>query len=228
MSVISIRDLGFAFESQRIFEGLSFELSRGEVLAIVGKSGSGKTTLLDLISGHRAPSRGTIDRSGPVLRVYQKDGLLPWLTVRQNIEMGSSDPATVDGLLQLTGLADHAAHFPSQISGGMRQKTELARVLAAGADALLLDEAWSSLDYGSRVKLRNETLRMLAPRSPGILLVTHDLEEAALLADRILVLEGSPAQIVESISIRAPRPRRPGEPEMVAAVESLQKRMGIA
>src|SRR5262249_31096732 len=207
---------------------------RGEFVAVVGPSGCGKTTLLNLMSGYDQPSSGRILREGRVRMVFQQDGLFPWLTVTENIALGlrqikneQEQSRQIREMLQLIRLEGFEHHYPHQLSGGMRQRVELARALAGESDILLLDEPFSSLDYLTRLRLREELARLLDERPHTVALVTHDIEEAAQLADRVIVLTERPAQIRYELSIATPRPRDLTHPEVVGAIHRILTEMGI-
>lgn len=223
-----------SFDSLEVLRDVSLEVGQGEFVAIVGPSGCGKTTLLNLLSGFDRPSSGVVTRVGSVRMVYQQDGLFPWLTVRENIEMGLRH--LTDGaermrqlaeMFDLIGLHGFAEHYPHQLSGGMRQRVELARALAGETDMLLLDEPFSALDYLTRLRMRGELARLLAIRPRTVVLVTHDIEEAAQLADRIIVLTERPAQIRFELRSDTPRPRDPTHPKVISAVERILDILGL-
>ena len=166
--------------------------------------------------------------------VYQQDGLFPWQTVWQNIALGVrqvNDPADRDSqireLLALIRLEGFEQHYPHQLSGGMRQRVELARALAGNSETLLMDEPFSSLDYLTRIRMRQELARILQQRPRTVVLVTHDIEEAAQLADRVFVLTERPSQVRCELSIREPRPRGLTHPEVIRAAERILKELGI-
>lgn len=231
--MIQLENVTLRYGATEVLSGVSLRVEKGEFVAIVGPSGAGKTTLLNLFSGALAPSQGRIQRAGKTRMVYQADGLLPWLTVRKNIALGVRElPASqregrVTELLALVGLTDFAQHFPRQLSGGMRQRAELARALAGETDVLLLDEPFSALDYLTRLKLRAELARLLAERPCTTILVTHDIEEAAQLADRILVLSERPATIQQELVLVTPRPRDVTHPEVVSAIHTILGALGV-
>lgn len=217
-----------SFGSLEVLRSLSLTISREEFVAIVGPSGCGKTTLLNLLSGFDRPTSGTVEREGEVRMVYQQDGLFPWQTVSENIALGlrhirdqAERDRQIQELLELIGLKNFEKHYPHQLSGGMRQRVELARALAGNSDILLMDEPFSSLDYLTRLRMRRELARMLRERPRTVVLVTHDIEEAAQLADRIIVLSERPAQIRDQLRITAPRPRDPTQPEVVKAMHAV-------
>ena len=222
------------FGAVEVFRHLSLEISRGEFVAVVGPSGCGKTTLLDLLSGFLKPSSGVVACSGRVRTVYQHDSLFPWQTAAQNIALGlrelDSDAersSQLKQMLRLINLDEFAAHYPHQLSGGMRQRVELARALAGATDILLLDEPFSSLDYLTRLRLRRELARMLEELPRTVVLVTHDIEEAAQLADRILVLTERPARICREVRVDLARPREPTHPQVVETVHAILAEFGL-
>jgi NitT/TauT family transport system ATP-binding protein len=220
--------ISHSYDRLRVLEDISLEVKHGEFVAIVGPSGCGKTTLLNLLSGFDRATTGTIERKGETRMVHQKDGLFPWLTVSENIALGLRSikdgerrRKQVDDLLGLIRLETFADSYPHQLSGGMRQRVELARALAGSSDILLLDEPFSALDYLTRIHLRQEVARILHERPRTVVLVTHDIEEAAQLADRVIVLGDRPAQVRYELTIKTARPRGPTHPEVVRAVHDI-------
>ena len=230
---LRIEDCSVRFGSVEVFRSLSLEITRGEFVAVVGPSGCGKTTLLNLFSGFLKPTLGVVVCSGRVRTVYQHDSLFPWQTAAQNIAMGLRESGDAERsrqlgeMLRLINLEEFAAHYPHQLSGGMRQRVELARALAGATDILLLDEPFSSLDYLTRLRLRRELARMLEELPRTVVLVTHDIEEAAQLADRILVLSDRPARICRELSVSIPRPRELTHPKVVEAVHAILAEFGL-
>ena len=181
-----LRHISHSYGRLRVLEDISLEVKHGEFVAIVGPSGCGKTTLLNLLSGFDQPTSGAIERKGESRMVHQKDGLFPWLTVSENIALGlrrikdvERRQKQVEDLLGLIRLETFEDSYPHQLSGGMRQRVELARALAGSSDILLLDEPFSALDYLTRIHLRQEIARILHERPRTVVLVTHDIEEAA-------------------------------------------------
>lgn len=207
-------------------EGVSFDIARGEFLALVGPSGCGKTSLLYAVDGLVPLLSGRIIVHGqPVTGpgrdravVFQSATLFPWLSVLRNVTYGiaSLDPATRDrraqDLLRLVGLEGFAERRPHQLSGGMQQRVNLARALAVDPDLLLLDEPFSALDAQTREQMQEELLRIWrarreAGRELAMLFVTHDIAEAVFLADRVIVLSAHPGRVKEMIAVDIPRPR---------------------
>lgn len=227
MSPLELQEVGHSFGGLEVVKPLNLSVAPGEFVALVGPSGSGKTTLLSILSGHLMPSTGKVVRTGTTRTVYQADGLFPWRTVRKNIALGASSAAEVDELLALVNLAEFADSFPHQLSGGMRQRVELARALAGKTDLLLLDEPFSALDYLTRLKMRAELARLLEKRPCTVVLVTHDIEEASQLADRVLVLSERPATIRCEYAIPTPRPRQVTDPTVVEATHALLTALGL-
>src|SRR2546423_13061209 len=230
---LRIKDGSVNFGPIEVFSHLSLEIARGEFVAVVGPSGCGKTTLLNLFSGFLKPSSGNVICSGRVRTVYQQDSLFPWQTAAQNIAMGlrglneAERERQLKGMLRLINLEEFAGHYPHQLSGGMRQRVELARALAGDTDILLLDEPFSSLDYLARLRLRRELARMLEELPRTVVLVTHDIEEAAQLADRILVLSDRPARICQELRVAIPRPRELTHPQVVETVHAILAEFGL-
>jgi ABC-type nitrate/sulfonate/bicarbonate transport system ATPase subunit len=220
--------ISHAFGAVEVLSDIDLTIRRGEIVAIVGPSGCGKTTLLHLLSGHIAPTAGRIERHGSVRTVYQKDGLFPWLTVAENIALGLRHVADdvqrrsqLDEALKLVGLVEFADFYPHHLSGGMRQRTELARALMSRAETLLMDEPFSALDYLTRLHLRHELVRLLHRMPRTVVLVTHDIEEAAQLADRVILLSRRPSRVWKTLNIQATRPRRVTQHEVTQAVSEL-------
>jgi ABC-type nitrate/sulfonate/bicarbonate transport system ATPase subunit len=217
--------VGKSFGSIEVLRGVTFDIAPGEFVAVVGPSGCGKTTLLNILSGRHAPSEGNMARAGNVRTVYQHDGLFPWLTVAENINLGlrkmrdrAQREAGMQELIHLIRLEGFENHYPHQLSGGMRQRVELARALAGETDILLMDEPFSALDYLTRIHMRQELARVLEAKPRTVVLVTHDIEEAAQLADRIIVLSDRPAEILQTLTLPLARLRNPAHPEVVRAM----------
>jgi ABC-type nitrate/sulfonate/bicarbonate transport system ATPase subunit len=217
-----------------VLENLNLEVCPGELVVLVGPSGCGKTTLLNLLSGFIKPIAGKVRSEGIIRTVYQQDGLFPWLTVSENITMGlrlvmdaPHREKELRDLIELIHLEGFEHHYPHQLSGGMRQRVELARVLAGESDILLMDEPFSALDYQTRLRMRQELVRLLKKRPRTVVFVTHDIEEAAQLADRVLVLSNRPATISRELHIDAPRPRDLTGNAVIAAMKTILSELGL-
>ncbi|MBN1958341.1 MAG: ABC transporter ATP-binding protein [Desulfuromonadales bacterium] len=206
-----------------VLADIGFSARRGELICILGRSGCGKTTLLNLLAGFIAPDQGTIRlHDQPVSKpgpdrcvVFQDDALFPWLTVRENIAFGlkgqrissAQKEEEIDRFLKLVGLSEFAAYLPSEISGGMKQRVALARVLILKPQVLLMDEPFAALDAQTREEMQNLVLELWQQLAHTILFVTHDVTEAVLLADRILLFDKDPGRIKEDIRLELSRPR---------------------
>lgn len=206
-----------------VLDGLSLDVAQDEVVAVVGASGAGKTTLLELVCGLDKADAGEV-RGDPAVLMPQRDLLLPWLDALDNAALAlrlAGRPRAEARLLAaptLTalGLADFADRRPGELSGGMRQRVAFARTMLSGRPVLCLDEPFGALDAITRMELQGwlEGVLLEAPRS--VLLVTHDVEEAVVLADRVLVLGRRPGRIVAEIAVTAARPRSRTDPELLA------------
>lgn len=233
-SIISLQGVCRSFGAVEVLRDITFEIERGEFVAVVGPSGCGKTTLLGLLSGFDRPTSGHIHRSGQARTVHQQDGLFPWMTVEQNIYLGlrhlpdlRKRREHLEALISLINLQGFEHHYPHQLSGGMRQRVELARALASEADTLLMDEPFTALDYLTRLRMRQELARMLIEQPRTVVLVTHDIEEAAQLADRVFVLSERPAQIRRELRVAVPRPRDVTHPEVVQTMHCILTELGL-
>lgn len=234
VSRILLHQVSFAYGELTVLENLDLVVRQGELVVVVGPSGCGKTTLLNLLSGYIKPVSGSVVREGIIRTVYQQDGLFPWLTVSENISIGlrSVENATqrkedLHDLVELIHLEGFENHYPHQLSGGMRQRVELARVLAGDSDILLMDEPFSALDYQTRLRMRRELVRLLTKRQRTVVFVTHDIEEAAQLADRVLVLSNRPATICRELYIHSPRPRNLTDHAVIEAMKEILNEMGL-
>jgi NitT/TauT family transport system ATP-binding protein len=234
VSRLIVENVSHNYGTVSVLNNLTLSVIPGEVVVLVGPSGCGKTTILNLLSGHIQPVSGSIQREGIIRTVYQHDGLFPWLTVSENIAMGlrsikdeAQKEKELRELLELIHMEDFANHYPHELSGGMRQRTELARVLAGDSDILLMDEPFSALDYQTRLRMRRELVRLLEKRPRTVVFVTHDIEEAAQLADRVLVLSKRPATICRELIIEAARPRGSTDPAVINAMSEILKELGL-
>ena len=236
MPIIQARGLTkfFAGPARRDFQALGpvdFEVARGEFVCIVGPSGCGKSTLLRIIAGLDTPSTGSLDiadtgeDNAPFnAMVFQGDSTFPWLTVHENVEYGlrlrgvgfRERDQVVSRMLQTVGLAGFAEAYPYQLSGGMRQRVALARALANDPQVLLMDEPFGALDAQNRVLLQDELLQIWDQTGASgarktILFVTHSIEEALVLADRVLVMSATPGRVKSEVTVPFARPRHPYE-----------------
>lgn len=217
---VALRDVGFSHGRTAVLGGLSLSIQAGEHVAVVGPSGAGKSTLLHLIAGLLRPSAGSIQIdgvpvSGPAqgaVLMFQRPALLPWASARDNVLLPlrfsgdfRRDPAAaarkIAWLFEQIGLADRIEALPAELSGGQQQRVALARALAADPNILLLDEPFSALDPETRASLRQDVRRLSRARGATLVTVTHDLADAAALADRVLLLGGRPGRVVDDIRL---------------------------
>jgi NitT/TauT family transport system ATP-binding protein len=214
------------FGSVRALEGVDLDVASGETVAVVGPSGCGKTTLLELVCGLQAPDAGTI-RTAPAVLMPQRDGLLPWLRAIDNAALaarlaGASREearARAHPLFAAFGLEGFERARPHELSGGMRQRVAFLRTLLSGKPVLCLDEPFGALDALTRREMQEWLAGALVREARTVLLVTHDVEEAALLADRILVLSPRPGRVVAELAVDLDRPRSATDPGLVALRE---------
>nr|WP_240194957.1 ABC transporter ATP-binding protein [Desulfobulbus rhabdoformis] len=207
-----------------VFSNLQGELRQGELVCLIGRSGCGKSTLLKVIAGFLQPSSGKcllagqeIGDAGPDRGVvFQEDALFPWLTVRENVTFGMKantiDSGEVDALLQQVGLFDYAGQLPQTLSGGMKQRVALARVLIRSPRLLLMDEPFGALDAQTREEMQSLLLRLMRDRQQTVIFVTHDVQEALLLADRIWLMDQEGGGFTHELLVALPRPRDPSVP----------------
>lgn len=247
-SVISLRDVWMTFPGKRpgeqihVLESVNADIARGEFVCIVGPSGCGKSTLLNIVGGFLTQTRGQVivenaPVTGPDRRrifVFQENGVFPWLTVEDNIGFGLRDlppdrkAATVAHYTEMVGLSGFEKSYPRELSGGMRQRVEIARALAANPDIIYMDEPFGALDFITRLKMRADLVRIWQTEKKTILFVTHDIEEAVQLADRVLVMSRRPATIQENIVLDLPRPRDLDSRGYLEARDRIFKVMGMS
>ena len=212
-----------------VHDNVEFSVRDNEFLCICGPSGCGKTTLLDIVAGLLKPTEGEVlihgERADPkrqnISFVFQEPSTLPWLNVWDNIAIGlrikQLDAAkvrqVVDDIIDFVGLKGFEKHYPHQISGGMKQRVAIARAFATDADVILMDEPFVSLDQPTRERMQREVLNIWEHRKRTIIFVTHNLEEAVFLGDRMIILSTKPARIQADIAVTLPRPRDTLSPE---------------
>jgi len=224
-SAVSVRNLWMSFPGKgsavHVLENVNAEIAPGEFVCIVGPSGCGKSTLLNIIGGFLKATAGEVlvqdaPVSGPDPRrifVFQENGVFPWLNVRENIGFGLRKKARaekaeiVSRYTEMVGLTGFENAYPAELSGGMRQRVEIARALAANPDIIYMDEPFGALDFITRLKMRADLVRIWERERKTILFVTHDIEEAVQLADRVFVMSRRPATVREVVEINLPRPR---------------------
>ncbi|MEE8168887.1 MAG: ABC transporter ATP-binding protein [Candidatus Hydrothermarchaeales archaeon] len=242
MAKITISGIGKSFDDLVAIDNLAIEVDEGEFLGLVGPTGCGKTTLLNLVAGLERPSKGSIMIDGEeVLKpgfdrgmIFQEGALLPWRTVEENVAFGleikgvngDERKKITQKYIDLVGLKGFEDSYPYELSGGMAQRVALARVLAYDPEILLMDEPFASVDALTREKLQNELLRIWGEMRKTILFVTHSIDEAVYLSDRVAVMSSRPARITEVVNIDLPRPRE-GSRSSKTFVEIRERIWGI-
>jgi NitT/TauT family transport system ATP-binding protein len=224
---VVISDVGISFGrgSQRhaAVERTSLDVKPGEFVCLLGPSGCGKSTLLNCVAGYVRPSEGSVKVDGVEVQrpgpdrgmVFQQYSLFPWMTIRENIRFGprvtgaSSPDSIADTFLELVGLSRFANRYPGELSGGMQQRVGIARALANYPSVLLMDEPFGALDSQTRLIMQESLLRIWSEFGITVLFITHDVDEALFLADRVLVMSASPGRIIADLSVSITRPRPP-------------------
>jgi NitT/TauT family transport system ATP-binding protein len=244
---VAVRDLWMSYPVPRrgepihVLERINLEVRRGEFVCIVGPSGCGKTTLLNILGGFLEATRGEVLVEGtPVhgpdprrIYIFQEGGVFPWLTVRDNIGFGlawrrGSDPdAIIRHYVEMVGLSGFERSYPRELSGGMRQRVEIARALAADPEILYMDEPFGALDYITRFKMRADLIRIWQTERKTILFVTHDIDEALQLADRVVVMSHRPATVGAVVAVDFPRPRDLDSPDYLRRRHQIFAAMGM-
>lgn len=239
--MLSLDHLGKTFgNGSRALENFTLDIEKGEIVVLIGASGCGKSTLLRLVSGLDQPSEGAIhlDRqpistTDPRINlIFQEPRLFPWLSVRDNVGFGithleqAERERRITHVLEKVGLTGFGSRWPKELSGGQAQRVAIARALVTGPEVLLLDEPFSALDAFTREDLQQHLLALWAESRPTMILVTHDIEEALLLADRVVVMRPWPGRIMETFRIGLPRLRDPGSPEFEVLKRQLHASLG--
>lgn len=239
-AALSLNGLGKHFDALEVLRDISLDVAQGEIVALLGTSGCGKSTLLNIISGLLKPDRGSFAIEGEpaeqfhdwqrIAYMFQEDRLLPWRSVQANVAFGLEASSLgrqeraerVAKMLQLVGLDDFANAWPHQLSGGMRSRVALARSLVVQPQILLMDEPFSKLDPQTRTQMHDELLRLQGLTAMTVVFVTHDVEEAVVLADRVIVLEPRPGRIRAIKPLSLPRPRIPTDHAVTEHVRQLR------
>jgi NitT/TauT family transport system ATP-binding protein len=246
-AAIAVSDLWLTYPGQRdgepihVLEQIDFKVKAGEFVCIVGPSGCGKTTLLNIIGGFLAPTKGEVlvesePVNGPDPRrifIFQEGGVFPWLNVRDNIAFGlgrrrRQEPETsIEHYVEMVGLSGFERSYPRELSGGMRQRVEIARAMAANPEIIYMDEPFGALDYITRFRVRADLIRIWQGERKTILFVTHDIEEAVQLADRVLVMTRRPATVRADVPVDLDRPRDLNDPAYLQARDRIFDAMGM-
>jgi ABC-type nitrate/sulfonate/bicarbonate transport system ATPase subunit len=228
-------------ESMPVVDNVSLSIADGEFVAIVGPSGCGKSTLMKIIAGFEKPDAGEVRIDGEVVRgaspkgivISQHGSVFPWLTVQENLMFGlngdshGDKAALADHYAEMVGLKGFENSYPHELSGGMLKRAEIARALVVKPEILYMDEPFSALDALMNLKMRNELLRVLQEERHTVLLITHDVEEALYLADRILVLSPRPTSIQASFQVTHAHPRKLSDPALQQLKEEILAQLGL-
>jgi len=224
-----------------VIDDVGFSVGDGEFVAIVGPSGCGKSTLMNIVAGFERADEGSVrvggtEQSGPSPKgivISQHGSVFPWLTVQQNLMFGlngdhhGDKAALADHYAAMVGLKGFEASYPHELSGGMLKRVELARAFVVKPNILYMDEPFSALDALMNLRMRNELLRILDEERHTVLLITHDVEEAIYMADRIMVLSPRPATIQATFEVDLPRPRKLSSAPAQALREAILKELGL-
>jgi ABC-type nitrate/sulfonate/bicarbonate transport system ATPase subunit len=225
-----------------VLEDITLDVTTGEFVCLLGPSGCGKSTLLSILAGFLSPTSGEVRIDGELVRgpdprrifVFQERGVFPWLTVQGNIEFGlfklsrREREQRVRHYIELVGLEGFEKAYPQELSGGMKQRLEVARALAVNPDMLFLDEPFGALDSITRLVMRGELLRIWEAERKTIVFVTHDIDEAVQLADRVIVLSARPAQIQRIVNIDISHPRDISSPRYLELRDGIFQQIGLA
>jgi NitT/TauT family transport system ATP-binding protein len=243
---LRMQHVGMVFEndgnSLPALEDLSFDVQDGEFICLVGPSGCGKSTLLNVMGGFLSPTSGSVTIDGEAVRgpdprrilVFQERGVFPWLTIEGNIGFGLSKLSEAERkqriahYVQMVRLQGFEQTYPSDLSGGMKQRLQVARALAVNPDILYLDEPFGALDSVTRFIMRGELLRIWQTERRTIIFVTHDIDEAVQLADRVVVLSSRPAKIQDILTIDIAHPRNLSSARYLELRDQLAKMIGLA
>ena len=243
---IEVRDIHMAFRTEesdvRVLEDIALDVREGEFVCILGPSGCGKSTLLNIVAGFLPPTSGSVridaeEVRGPDPRrifVFQERGVFPWLTVEGNIGFGlgrlprEERERRIAHYVRLVGLEGFEKAYPHELSGGMKQRVEVARAFAVNPDVLLLDEPFGALDSITRLVMRGELLRIWQAEQKTILFVTHDIEESVQLADRVVVMTARPARIRRIVPIDLPHPRDLSSRRYLELRDGIFEEIGLA
>jgi NitT/TauT family transport system ATP-binding protein len=243
---LQVENVGMIFDRDgkqtSVLEDISLEVGEGEFLCLLGPSGCGKSTLLNIMAGFLSPTRGEVKVGGEIVHgpdprrifVFQERGVFPWLTVEGNIGFGiaglprNERDQRVRHYIQMVGLEGFEKSYPSDLSGGMKQRLEVARALAVNPDMLLLDEPFGALDSITRLTMRRELLRIWEAERKTIIFVTHDIDEAVQLADRVVVMSARPATIQQIVTIDIPHPRDISSSRYLELRDGIFQQIGLA
>ncbi len=229
------------FKGETAVNNVSFQAEKGEIVGLLGTSGCGKSTILRAIAGLDNGYEGTISVNGNPKRgtskelgvIFQEPRLMPWLTVVDNVCFGlagtkAENQIKAKKLLKVVGLEGFENYYPKQLSGGMAQRTAIARALVTEPDTLLLDEPFSALDAFTKLQLQDMVLDLWDSYQPTMIIVTHDIDEALSLCDRVVILKGQPGELYKNVQLNQPKPRSKADPELAKIKEEILYSLGLS
>lgn len=244
MQTIQLQQVHKSFHTLQVLSDVNLQIEQGEFAAIVGPSGCGKSTVLRMVAGLETSDTGTVLANGQVVRepspdrmmIFQEHALFPWSTVEENVGLGlelagvskQERRRRVNEILNKVGLEGFNLYYPNQLSGGMRQRVSIARALVMDPDVLLLDEPYGALDAMTRLTMQNELLKLWQGSGKTMLLITHDIDEAIYLADRIIVMSARPGRVVQTFDLHIPRPRKRNEVRFAQLRQQIMEILGLA
>lgn len=243
MQTLELRGAEKRFGSLQVLKDINIRIEQGEFAAIVGPSGCGKSTALRMFAGLEVPSEGEVLAGGKPIQgpapdrvlIFQEHALYPWATVEQNVGLGlelagiskAERKERINAVLEKVKLSGFNDYYPAQLSGGMKQRAAIARALVMDPEVLLLDEPYGALDALTRLEMQNELLDIWSGSGKTMLLITHDIDEALYLADKIFVMSARPGQIVETIRIEEPRPRNRSSEVFAEHRQQIMRLLGL-
>lgn len=243
MQTLELQNVNKSFDALKVLENVNIKVERGQFAAIVGPSGCGKSTVLRMVAGLESPDSGKVMADGETITkpspdrmmIFQEHALYPWLTVEENVGFGlelakapkGERKKRVDEVLKRVGLEGFHRYYPNQLSGGMRQRVSIARALVMDPDVLLLDEPYGALDAMTRLTMQNELLKLWQGTGKTMLLITHDIDEALYLADKIFVMSARPGTVVHTVGLDLPRPRYRNGERFVKLRQEIMQVLGL-
>lgn len=243
MQTLELRNVNKSFGDLKVLNDINITIGKGEFAAIVGPSGCGKSTALRMFAGLETPSSGDVLANGEAIvtpspnrmLIFQEHALYPWSTVEENVSLGlelakvskSERKERVNAVLDKVNLSGFNKYYPSQLSGGMKQRVAIARALIMDPDVLLLDEPYGALDAMTRLTMQNELIRLWEGTGKTMFLITHDIDEALYLADKVFIMSSRPGQIIKTIDTKLPRPRTRNGEAFIAYRQEIMKLLGL-
>ncbi|MCI3922257.1 ABC transporter ATP-binding protein [Paenibacillus sp. TRM 82003] len=243
MQTLELRNVNKSFGSLQVLKDINIKVDKGEFAAIVGPSGCGKSTALRMFAGLETATSGDVLVDGQPIQgpsprrmlIFQEHALYPWSTVEQNVGLGlelakmpkAERLERINAVLDKVNLTGFNAYYPSQLSGGMRQRVAIARALVMDPDVLLLDEPYGALDAMTRLTMQNELIRLWEGSGKTMLLITHDIDEALYLADKVYVMSARPGQVAATFDLGLERPRHRNGERFVAYRQEIMKLLGL-